>query len=524
MTAGEPHIARPVPLRGPGPERATSDVERDRLRAQATREERLQTAVHGLSQSRPDMASYFGLWRWQWGAITALPIAFAVAVVLSPTAAISTLLALATIAFLAASIVRIYAIAAIVHAQPMQVAQPCAIKQHLPDEALPTYTVLVPIFREATIVRDLMSALSHIDYPRDKLTVLIVCEEDDRETLDELARTPLPPQVAIIEVPAMAPRTKPKALNFALTFVTSDLVVVFDAEDVPEPDQLRRAASTFFRAPHDVACLQARLNIYNRADSWLTRQFTLEYSALFDGLLPALERLRLPIPLGGTSNHFKVTQLNEVGGWDAFNVTEDADLGIRLARSDLSIHVLPSTTWEEAPSTMGAWGRQRTRWMLGWLQTYAVHMRQPLKLLNDLGAWRFVGFQVLALGLLATVYLHPISYLALLALWVTGTLAASLESNVATLLLGLAALNLGLGVLTTLVLAGVAVIRRGWFRLLPALALMPVYWLLTSCAAYRAVGKLFAARRRPINWEKTAHRSRRPEEQRPNTQQPNTKV
>ena len=247
------------------------------------------------------------------------------------------------------------------------------------DAELPVYTLLVPLYREANMLGGLTRALSRLDYPAAKLDIKLILEAVDAETIAAARALDLPGNVEILVVPDLHPRTKPKALNYALPFARGDYLVIYDAEDRPERDQLRKALAAFRQGPPNLACLQSKLNLYNADDNWLTRQFTIEYGALFDGLLPALDRLRLPIPLGGTSNHFRVAALKWLMAWDPFNVTEDADLGTRLARSGYRCQVLSSTTFEEAPVKFVSWLRQRTRWIKGYMQTWLVHMRQPAK-------------------------------------------------------------------------------------------------------------------------------------------------
>jgi glycosyltransferase XagB len=210
-----------------------------------------------------------------------------------------------------------------------------------------------------------------------------------------------------VTVPNRQPRTKPRALNYALQVARGTLVAVFDAEDIPDADELRRAANAFIEGGPRLACVQAQLAIYNDHESFLTRQFALKYSALFSGLLPALGFLRLPVTLGGTSNHFRRDLLLKIGGWDPFNVTEDADLGIRLARFGYEVSVIDSVTMEEAPASWRNWRGQRTRWIKGWIQTYLVHMRRPLRLWRDLGAWRFAGFQLTIGATILSLLVHP---------------------------------------------------------------------------------------------------------------------
>jgi glycosyltransferase involved in cell wall biosynthesis len=259
---------------------------------------------------------------------------------------------------------------------------------------LPTYSILVPMYREsAEVMARLIAHLNALDYPRDKLDIKLICEADDSETIAALKHLHPPETMEILAVSPSSPRTKPKACNVALAHVRGDYVVIYDAEDAPAPDQLRRAVAMFRDAPANLACLQAALNYYNREENTLTRMFALEYSALFRLLLPALERLGLPIPLGGTSNHLRTDILRAVGGWDAFNVTEDADLGVRLAYFGYTTRTLPSLTLEESPITLGAWMKQRTRWIKGYIQTWLVFTRDARELKRRLGARGYYGFQ-----------------------------------------------------------------------------------------------------------------------------------
>jgi glycosyltransferase XagB len=224
----------------------------------------------------------------------------------------------------------------------------------LADHLLPVYTIVAPLRAERRVVAKLITALQALDYPAAKLDIMIVIEADDRETADAIEEVGLSPWMAVVTAPPGEPRTKPRALNVALPLARGVFTVVYDAEDEPEPDQLRLAVARFADEGPEVACLQARLAIDNTDDGWIPRLFTIEYAALFDVINPALAAFGLPIPLGGTSNHFRTSALRRVGGWDAWNVTEDADLGIRLARHAYRTVDLPSTTREEAPRSLGA--------------------------------------------------------------------------------------------------------------------------------------------------------------------------
>ncbi len=274
------------------------------------------------------------------------------------------------------------------------------------DGWLPVYSIVIALYREAAAVPGLVASLQTLDYPPEKLDIKLVLEPDDRETRDAIRRLQLGPPFEIVVAPNRGPRTKPKALNAALPLVRGAFVAVFDAEDRPEPDQARLALEAFVANDERLACVQARLTIDNTTDTWLTRVFTAEYAGLFDVFLPGLAAWRLPLPLGGSSNHFRTAVLRQIGAWDPYNVTEDADLGMRLARFRYRTAVIPSTTYEEAPARFGLWLRQRTRWFKGWMQTWLVHMRSPLRLARELGLPGFAVFQLLVGGTVLAALVH----------------------------------------------------------------------------------------------------------------------
>ena len=245
------------------------------------------------------------------------------------------------------------------------------------ERDLPVYTILLPLYGEANVVADLIASVGALDWPQDRLDVKLLIEADDRATIAAAERAIPGPPFEIVIVPPLGPRTKPKALAFALPLARGDFITVYDAEDRPHPQQLRQAYATFARSGPDLACLQSALVIDNGDDNWLTLLFAIEYAALFDGLLPALAALGMPLPLGGTSNHFRRIVLEKVGGWDPFNVTEDADIGFRLARFGYRSATIDLPTMEDAPISIGPWFRQRSRWFKGWMQTWLVHTRHP---------------------------------------------------------------------------------------------------------------------------------------------------
>ncbi len=372
----------------------------------------------------------------------------------------------------------------------------------IPEHELPKYTVIVALYREAAVTRRLVDALNAIDYPREKLDIKLVVEAEDVATRLAIARLDLAPHYHVVVAPKHGPRTKPKALNAALAFARGAYVAVYDAEDRPAPDQLRRAVARFRRSGGGIACVQARLTIDNTADSWLTRLFTAEYCALFDVFLPALSAWRLPLPLGGSSNHFRADVLRSVGGWDPYNVTEDADLGTRLARLGFQTGVIASTTYEEAPSRLMPWLRQRTRWFKGWIQTWMVHMRAPLKLARELGISGFATFQLVVGGTVLASLVHPLFMAALaynLAVDGSAVFGQGLASAVLTILYSL---TLIAGYAASVTLAAVGLLRRRLSSYALILVLMPVLWLLLSLAAWRA---LFEYLHQPHRWDKTEH-------------------
>ena len=364
-----------------------------------------------------------------------------------------------------------------------------------PSRATPTYTVIVPLRDEAAMAKQIVRGVEALDYPRDRLQVLLVLEADDRATREALIAARPPAHMRILTCPSDGPATKPRACNVALAQATGDLVVVYDAEDEPDPGQLREAAARFAAGPSRRGCLQAPLRVRERRDA-LGRQFALEYAALFEVVLPALSALRLPFPLGGTSNHFRRETLDDLGGWDAFNVTEDADIGLRLSAMGLSMGVLRSPTWEDAPETLDAWMPQRARWLKGYVQTWSTIMRRPWRG----GVRQIVAVQAtLGLAILSGLLHGPLMLLAVAAL-----LLALIDMQAPVLLIADG------GLLVFAWLSALAVIatgaRRAGFRMrwADAFAVLP-YWSMQSLAAGFALHQLA---RDPFRWDKTPHRPR----------------
>lgn len=370
----------------------------------------------------------------------------------------------------------------------------------LEDHDLPVYTILVPMYKEPDTLPILSSALRRMDYPLSKLDVKLVLEEDDIETIQAAKDLGLEGIFEIIRVPHSQPRTKPKACNYALNFARGELLTIYDAEDKPEPDQLKKAVIAFRKAPDNVACIQARLNYFNSTENWLTRMFTLEYSLWFDFYLPALEALKIPIPLGGTSNHFKMDVLREANAWDPFNVTEDADLGVRLTQRGYRVGVANSTTFEEANSHVGNWIRQRSRWFKGYMQTYLVHMRKPVELYRSLGHTGFWGFQFFVGGNILTALSLPFM-LVMFGYWLA-TRWSGFDIIFPPIVLYISLFNLIIGNGFFVYLNMLGAFKRHNFHLMPYALTVPAYWLLMTVAAYKGLWQLI---HNPFFWEKTTH-------------------
>jgi len=401
-----------------------------------------------------------------------------------------------------------------------------------PDAELPIYSILVPLYREAKVLPALVRNLMALDYPADQLDIKLLLEEDDPETVAAARALNLPDSFEILVIPDGWPKTKPKACNHGLRRARGSFVVIYDAEDRPETDQLRKVLSAFRHAPADVICMQCRLYYFNASRNWLTRCFAIEYATWFNFYLEGLQHMRVPMPLGGTSNHFKTEVLREIGGWDPFNVTEDCDLGIRLFKRRYRTLTVASTTWEEATSRVGNWIRQRSRWVKGYFQTYLTHMRHPVDTFRGLGLRGFAGFLLVVGGhslllvlnlvfwILAMVYMVRLGqdWSAGRDLWevIAGDNDA-VRSAWKMIYTGpgehplLAPLSVAFFVVSCVLflaniiflIMGFAAVRAQERRFLwPAALTMPVYWVLISIGAWKGFIQLFT---NPFYWEKTQH-------------------
>lgn len=443
----------------------------------------------------PDLSARLVANGWQGSILGGSLVAMLVALWLEPAGAWLALHLLFTVFFLACVGLRMVVLLSV---QPPRNGSLAAS----PTAELPVYSVLVALRREAEVVPELVAALERIEWPQSKLEIKLVCEADDRETLDALGALALPRNMAVVAVPAFGPRTKPKALAYALPLASGEFVVLYDAEDHPHPQQLFAAWQKFRASPPEVACVQAPLEVANRDAGLIAHMFAFEYASLFRGLLPWLSSRRMLVPLGGTSNHFRRAVLEEVGSWDPYNVTEDADLGMRLARFGYRTETIAFPTYESGPDTFAAWLPQRTRWFKGWMQTWFVHMRDPALLLRELGPGSFAVAQILFAGMALSALAHPFLLVTGLVLVVDLALARP-TANLKAALLTLDLVNIACGYLSFLLLGWQTLKLREKLGFWKVVLFTPVYWMMMSLAAWRAAWQLW---RRPHLWEKTPHR------------------
>lgn len=421
-----------------------------------------------------------------------LVFAFILASMTSALAIQPLLLAIAWLALAAPSIFRIWA------ASTFKRNRALKPRKLISDEYLPVYSVLIPLRDEAHMVPQIARAMRRLDYPPEKLDIKFVVESVSPRTITAVRAVLGDPRFSLVVVPQHRPYTKPKALNFALPLARGEHVVVFDAEDVPDPGQLRAAASAF-AAVSSLECLQGELVIVNASRRWISRMFAGEYAGHFGVLLPAIGRAGFPVPLGGTSNHFRTATLRAIGGWDAFNVTEDADLGIRMARMGLRVESLATRTLEEAPDTIKSWVKQRSRWIKGWIQTLLVHSARPRRLLADLGWPSLIAFYVFVGGMVLSLSVHGLFLVSTLLrlgheTFILGAPSPWTLSSLGALLLGYC----GAGAITAIGLD-----RLGRSDLQGSILGLPLYWLLALWALIGACWELIA---NPYHWSKTPHR------------------
>jgi cellulose synthase/poly-beta-1,6-N-acetylglucosamine synthase-like glycosyltransferase len=460
---------------------------------------RLDASINGLSGKAPELSAATLLTRKQRKGLIAFGVVFGVTLLVSFTNTMICVMGVITLFYAAAVVNRVVLFATSQRAETVEVVSDEEARA-VADEDLPVYTVLVPAYREPEVIGLLLTKLALLEYPVDRLDVKVLLEADDQETIDALGDVDLGDHVEIVLVPPANPRTKPKALNFGLSLAKGELVTIYDAEDQPDPLQLRRAVVALGRLGPEVACLQAKLSYRNVEQNLITRWFTLEYAMWFSLFLPGLVALRSPVPLGGTSNHFRRSALEVMGAWDPHNVTEDADLGIRFEREGFTVRILESTTLEEANSDFVNWVKQRSRWYKGYLQTWIIHMRRPLQLLGELGPMGFLQFNLFIGATPVLAMLNPVFWV-MTVVWFVGhphIIQAIFPAPV--FYVGLLCWALGNFTIAYLTVVSCRIIKR--VELLWAALLMPIYWVMMSIAAAKALVQLVSA---PTFWEKTTH-------------------
>lgn len=468
--------------------------------AEAESQRRLNAATHGLSKVAPHLSVRRSVTRGQRVVLLAGIAVTIGCLLLLPRPTGILLIGVSTLVYTAVIALRLVLIGLSIDGKS---TLPRSVAYSLRDDELPIASVLVPAYREPEVVHHLVEALDSIDYPADKLEVLLVLEADDDLTIDAARRSLPGTGVQIVEVPPGEPRTKPKALNYALQLASGSMITVYDAEDRPDPLQLRLAAVALERGGTDTACVQGRLNYFNPEQNLITRWFTLEYTMWFTQFLPGLVRLGGPIPLGGTSNHFRREALFAVGAWDPYNVTEDADLGLRFHRMGYKVGVIDSVTLEEANSDFINWVKQRSRWYKGYLQTWLVNMRHPRRAFQNLRPGGFAVLNLFIGGTPLLALMNPIYWLASLVwfalkpdiireLFPAGVfypaMACWLAGNFAYLY--------------AFVLTGLKHDTGEKSILFRAAFLIPMYYFMMSLAAYKALVQLIV---NPSYWEKTQH-------------------
>lgn len=475
--------------------RITTSSDIQAHRAGASCEERSSRARLSLAMDRNALSARDTMRPLQAAALTSAAIALAAGWALWPaffwtgTHLMLAILSLACIALRAAMLV-----------SPVRLSRPAAVSDETSGR-VPIYSVLIALHRETAVVPSLVKAMAALHWPRSRLEVLFVCEANDPQTIAAVeAAIAGEPNFAVVVTPGSFPQTKPKALNFALPLARGEFLVLYDAEDRPDPEQLHEAYAHFRGGSPNLACLQAPLTVRNFADNWWSAQFATEYAILFRRVLPWLASHRLPIPLGGTSNHFRRAILTDIGGWDSHNVAEDADLGIRLARHGFEIGVIGAPTSESTTTRWLDWRNQRTRWIKGWLQTWLVHMRDPVRTWRDLGPRRFAVFQLLFAGMIGASVMH-LFFGAYVANSLVLLLLGHELSLMPKLLMGLDLFNIAAAWLVHALLAGqvLSEAEKPVLRHLPTLWL---YWFAASFAGLRALRQLILD---PHRWEKTPH-------------------
>jgi cellulose synthase/poly-beta-1,6-N-acetylglucosamine synthase-like glycosyltransferase len=465
---------------------------------EAERQYALWRAIDGLREDDPVHSASIAVITWGKWVLWSLLVTTIVCAIWQPTTTAVVLIALCTVGYLLTMLDRVMIFRQGLASRAITVSDDEA--RAIPDAELPPYTILVPAYNEPEVVADLIGAMAALEYPRDKLQVLLLLEADDDVTIKAAQSCAESDAITIVLVPPAEPRTKPKACNYGLYFATGDIVTIYDAEDLPEPLQLRRVVTAFRRLPADIACVQAKLAYHNGHQNILTAWFTAEYEMWFGYLLPGMMGATSPIPLGGTSNHLRREVLEGIGAWDPYNVTEDADLGLRIVANGYHTAVIDSITLEEANSDVINWIRQRSRWYKGYLQTWFVHTRRPISLVRTIGFRSFVRFNLVLLGTPLIAILNLLFWL-ITVLWFLGQ-PAVVEDVFPWYIYFPALIALVFGNAATMYMNLITLREQDRSDLLVAALTVPVFWVMMSVAAAKGCYQMV---RSPSYWEKTFH-------------------
>lgn len=370
-------------------------------------------------------------------------------------------------------------------------------------ENWPMYTILCPLYKEWVVIPQFIDSMKKLAYPSNKLQIMLLLEEDDTESVTKIREYSLPSNFSVVVIPHSKPKTKPKACNYGLLQATGEYVVIYDAEDVPDPLQLKKAVIAFENSDDRVKCVQAKLNFYNPHQNLISRIFTAEYSLWFELVLTGLQSIHAPIPLGGTSNHFRKNDLIELGGWDSFNVTEDCDLGMRLVKKGYRTAIIESLTLEEANSNALNWFEQRTRWIKGYMQTYLLHMRRPQEFIQDWKEPHVITFQLVVGGKVLSMFINPLMWGITIAYFLfRAHIGVFIESLFPTPILLMGLISIFLGNFLYLYYYIIGCIKHGHYDLVKYAIFVPFYWLAMSVAAWVAFYRLIVS---PHYWSKTKH-------------------
>ena len=451
----------------------------------------LDRAINGLRDDNPTRSASVTVTRWQRVILWTMLVVSVACAIWQPMVTAVVLIALCTLGYLLTMLDRVLIFREGLNSRPIVITDEAA--RALTDAELPRYTILVPAYDEPEVVGDLIGAMAALEYPVDKLQVLLLLEADDDVTIDAARNCEDSEAITIVLVP-------PKACNYGLHFATGDVVTIFDAEDLPEPLQLRRVVAAFRDLPDTVACVQAKLVYHNGHQNLLTAWFTAEYALWFGYLLPGMMGSTSAIPLGGTSNHLRRELLERIGAWDPFNVTEDADLGIRIAANGYRTAVIDSSTLEEANSDPINWVRQRSRWYKGYLQTWLVQIRHPARLFRTIGPRSFLRFNLVLAGTPVIAVLNMVFWLITLV-WFLGQ-PALVEDVFPWFVYFPALIALVLGNAATVFMNLIALREDDRSDLLTAALTVPIFWLMMSVAATKGMYQMI---RNPSYWEKTFH-------------------